>query len=93
MCDLDLSFFNLPTTLLARQPVSVLRPIRKLILCIEIHAVFFIVFRETIETSIVVAVLLALIKQTLGDGHQSAAYTKLVRQVRLLFSTRENRFT
>lgn len=43
--------------------------------------VFFIVFRETIETSIIVAVLLALIKQTLGDGHQSVTHTKLVRQV------------
>ncbi|KAF8441913.1 iron permease FTR1 family-domain-containing protein [Terfezia claveryi] len=43
--------------------------------------VFFIVFRETIETSIVVAVLLALIKQASQDGHQSATYTKLVKQV------------
>ena len=45
--------------------------------------VFFIVFRETIETSIIVAVLLALIKQTLGGDHQSTTHTKLVRQVRL----------
>ncbi|KAF8425317.1 plasma membrane iron permease [Tirmania nivea] len=43
--------------------------------------VFFIVFRETIETSIIVAVLLALIKQTLWEDQQSATYTKLVRQV------------
>ncbi|RPB25152.1 plasma membrane iron permease [Terfezia boudieri ATCC MYA-4762] len=43
--------------------------------------VFFIVFRETIETSIVVAVLLAVIKQASQDGHQSATYKKLLWQV------------
>ncbi|KAI9763656.1 MAG: hypothetical protein M1840_000370 [Geoglossum simile] len=43
--------------------------------------VFFIVFRETLETSIIVSVLLAFLKQTL-DGEQNAVtHKKLVRQV------------
>jgi high-affinity iron transporter len=46
--------------------------------------VFFIVFRETLETSIIVAVLLAWIKQTLdGPNRDVATYKKLVKQVRL----------
>lgn len=43
-------------------------------------SVFFICFRECIETSIVVSVLLAFLKQTLGDQHDSV-YKKLMRQV------------
>lgn len=45
--------------------------------------VFFIVFRETIETGIIVAVLLAFLKQTLdGPKRDEAVYKKLVKQVR-----------
>ncbi|KAI9863311.1 MAG: hypothetical protein M1813_003753 [Trichoglossum hirsutum] len=43
--------------------------------------VFFIVFRETLETSIIVSVLLAFLKQTLGPEMDAATYKKLVRQV------------
>ena len=44
--------------------------------------VFFIVFRETIETGIIVAVLLAFLKQTLdGPNGDVAVYKKLVKQV------------
>ncbi|KAI9753450.1 MAG: orotidine 5'-phosphate decarboxylase [Chaenotheca gracillima] len=43
--------------------------------------VFFIVFRETLETSIIVSVLLAFLKQTLGPERDPAVYKKLVRQV------------
>ena len=44
--------------------------------------VFFIVFRETIETGIIISVLLAFLKQTLsGPSSDPAIYRKLVRQV------------
>ena len=45
--------------------------------------VFFIVFRETTETSIIVSVLLAFIKQQLGPAQDKALYKKLRNQVRL----------
>tara|TARA_R110002060_G_scaffold17763_4_gene24613 strand:+ start:127 stop:324 length:198 start_codon:yes stop_codon:yes gene_type:complete len=45
--------------------------------------VFFIVFRETLETAIIVSVLLAFLKQTLdGPSRDVGVYKKLVRQVR-----------
>jgi high-affinity iron transporter len=45
--------------------------------------VFFIVFRETLETAIIVSVLLAFLKQTLdGPSRDAATYKKLVKQVR-----------
>jgi high-affinity Fe2+/Pb2+ permease len=43
--------------------------------------VFFICFRECLETSIIVSVLLAFLKQTLGPKHDAAIHKKLVRQV------------
>ncbi|KAI9845922.1 MAG: hypothetical protein M1837_004458 [Sclerophora amabilis] len=43
--------------------------------------VFFIVFRETLETSIIVSVLLAFLKQTLGPERDPVVYKKLVKQV------------
>ncbi|CZT07474.1 related to high-affinity iron permease [Rhynchosporium agropyri] len=44
--------------------------------------VFFIVFRETLETAIIVSVLLAFLKQTLdGPSRDVAVYKKLVKQV------------
>jgi high-affinity iron transporter len=44
--------------------------------------VFFITFRETLETSIVVAVLLTFLKQMLdGPDGDAVVYKKLVRQV------------
>lgn len=45
--------------------------------------VFFIVFRETLETSIVVSVLLAFVKQQLGPDQDRSVYKKLRKQVRL----------
>ncbi|KAF2008998.1 plasma membrane iron permease [Aaosphaeria arxii CBS 175.79] len=42
--------------------------------------VFFICFRECLETSIIVSVLLAFLKQTLAD-HDPAVRKKLVRQI------------
>lgn len=47
--------------------------------------VFLVVFRETLETVIIVSVLLAFLKQTL-DGPESdkKVHKKLVRQVRPL---------
>ncbi|KAK8157216.1 iron permease FTR1/Fip1/EfeU [Phyllosticta citrichinensis] len=44
-------------------------------------SVFFIVFRECLETSIIVSVLLAFLKQTLGKEGEHAAYRSLLRQV------------
>lgn len=44
--------------------------------------VFFICFRECLETGIIVSVLLAFLKQTLGAEGDRPAYKKLVRQVR-----------
>ncbi|KAI9881690.1 MAG: hypothetical protein M1823_006599, partial [Watsoniomyces obsoletus] len=43
--------------------------------------VFFIVFRETTETSIIVSVLLAFLKQQIGPHHDKALYRKLQKQV------------
>lgn len=45
--------------------------------------VFFIVFRETTETSIIVSVLLAFLKQHIGPHHDKALYRKLQKQVSL----------
>jgi len=44
--------------------------------------VFFIVFRETIETGIIISVLLSFLKQQLGPQHDVVVYKKLKRQVR-----------
>jgi high-affinity iron transporter len=45
--------------------------------------VFLIVFRETLETVIIVSVLLAFLKQTLdGPNRDVAVYKRLVKQVR-----------
>lgn len=43
--------------------------------------VFFICFRECLECSIIVSVLLAFLKQTLGPEHDAAVRKRLVRQV------------
>ncbi|KAK7178472.1 iron permease FTR1 family protein [Paraphaeosphaeria sporulosa] len=43
--------------------------------------VFFICFRETLECSIIVSVLLAFLKQTLGPDHDAQIRKKLVRQI------------
>jgi len=44
--------------------------------------VFFIVFRETLETAIIVSVLLAFLKQTLdGPDADKTVYKRLVKQV------------
>jgi high-affinity iron transporter len=44
--------------------------------------VFFVVFRETLETVVIVSVLLAFLKQTLGGPDQDAVLRKkLVKQV------------
>ena len=44
---------------------------------------FLVVFRETLETVIIVSVLLAFLKQTLhGPGNDPKIYKTLVRQVR-----------
>lgn len=44
--------------------------------------VFLVVFRESLETVIIVSVLLAFLKQTLdGPKRDVAVYKKLVRQV------------
>lgn len=49
--------------------------------------VFFVVFRETLETVIIVSVLLAFLKQTLdGPNADKRVYRKLVRQVGFLLS-------
>lgn len=45
--------------------------------------VFLVVFRETLETVIIVSVLLAFLKQTLdGPNRDVAVYKALVKQVR-----------
>jgi high-affinity Fe2+/Pb2+ permease len=44
--------------------------------------VFFIVFRETLETTIVVSVLLSFLKQQLGPDKDKNVYKKLRNQVR-----------
>ncbi|OQE31868.1 hypothetical protein PENSTE_c001G02842 [Penicillium steckii] len=43
--------------------------------------VFFICFRECLETTVVVSVLLAFLKQSLGGGQDQATYKRLVKQV------------
>ncbi|MCJ1408318.1 hypothetical protein MMC19_002393 [Ptychographa xylographoides] len=43
--------------------------------------VFFICLRETLETSIIVSILLSFLKQTLGPDRDAVTYKKLVRQV------------
>jgi high-affinity iron transporter len=44
--------------------------------------VFFVVFRETLETVVIVSVLLAFLKQALGGPDQDAVLRKrLVKQV------------
>lgn len=43
--------------------------------------VFFICFRESLETGIIVSVLLAFLKQMLGPDRDPTVYKKLVRQV------------
>ncbi|CAO2652410.1 Nn.00g006930.m01.CDS01 [Neocucurbitaria sp. VM-36] len=43
--------------------------------------VFFICFRECLETSIIVSVLLAFLKQTLGPEADATVHKRLVRQV------------
>lgn len=45
--------------------------------------VFFICLRESLETSIIVSILLAFLKQTLAPEQDAATYKKLVRQVSL----------
>jgi high-affinity iron transporter len=50
--------------------------------------VFFIVFRETTETSIIVSVLLAFLKQQIGPDNDKALYRKLQKQVSVVFSRR-----
>lgn len=49
--------------------------------------VFFIVFRETLETGIIVSVLLSFLKQALGPDRDPTVYKKLVRQVSHPFSS------
>lgn len=51
--------------------------------------IFFIVFRETLETSIVVSVLLAFIKQQLGPDQDKQLYKKLRKQVSSPLSSHE----
>jgi high-affinity iron transporter len=49
--------------------------------------VFFVVFRETLETVVVMSVLLAFLKQTLdGPNRDLPTYKRLVRQVRSVFN-------
>lgn len=43
--------------------------------------VFFICFRESLETGIIVSVLLSFLKQALGPDRDPTVYKKLVRQV------------
>ncbi|KAK5128972.1 hypothetical protein LTR85_000305 [Meristemomyces frigidus] len=43
--------------------------------------IFFICFRECLETVIIVSVLLAFLKQTIGPDRDQVVYKKLVRQV------------
>ena len=43
--------------------------------------VFFICFRESLETSIIVSVLLAFLKQTVGPKDDPVVYRKLLKQV------------
>ncbi len=55
--------------------------------------VFFVVFRETLETAIIVSVLLAFLKQTLdGPNRDASVYKKLVKQVGIPQGSRINLF-
>lgn len=45
--------------------------------------VFVVVFRETLETAIIVSVLLAFLKQTLDGSQHDAVYKTLRTQVSL----------
>jgi high-affinity iron transporter len=47
--------------------------------------VFFICFRESLETSIIVSVLLAFVKQTIGPDKDPTVYRKLLKQVSMIF--------
>lgn len=50
--------------------------------------VFLVVFRESLETVIIVSVLLAFLKQTLGGpGGDPVVYKKLRKQVRRSIAT------
>jgi len=49
--------------------------------------VFFIVFRETVETGIVISILLSYIKQQLGPSQDAQLYKKLRKQVRTWIPT------
>lgn len=54
--------------------------------------VFLVVFRETLETVIIVSVLLAWLKQTLdGPERDAKVYKKLRRQVRLIMTIHTRR--
>ena len=44
---------------------------------------FFIIFRETLETAIIISVLLAFLKRNLGSDGDLFMYKKLRRQVSL----------
>lgn len=48
--------------------------------------VFFIVFRESIETVIIVSVLLSFLKQQLGPEQDPVVYKKLRKQVSIILS-------
>jgi high-affinity Fe2+/Pb2+ permease len=51
--------------------------------------VFFVVFREMLETVVIVSVLLAFLNQTLGGPNRDdRTYKKLVKQVRVLIQTK-----
>jgi high-affinity Fe2+/Pb2+ permease len=43
--------------------------------------VFFIVFRETLETGLVVSILLAFLKQQIGPEQDKKTYQRLRKQV------------
>lgn len=51
------------------------------IVALIVHTVFFICLRESLETSIIVSVLLTFLKQTLTSEQEAPIYRKLVRQV------------
>lgn len=51
---------------------------------LPLYLVFFICFRESLETSIIVSVLLAFLKQTLGHDQDLTTYRKLKRQASIL---------
>lgn len=57
---------------------------RTTIMTVNVFAVpvFFVVFRESLETVVIVSVLLAFLKQTLdGPNRDPVVYKKLVKQV------------